>query len=57
MGDSDLAGWIGAQLTELQTLPLFLLLLAVGVLIVFVGELASNTAMAAVFLPVAGATA
>lgn len=28
----------------------------VGVLIVGVGELASNTAMAAVFLPVAGAT-
>ena len=57
MGESDLAGWIGAQLTEFQTLPLFVLLLAVGVLIVFVGELASNTAMAAVFLPVAGATA
>jgi sodium-dependent dicarboxylate transporter 2/3/5 len=38
-------------------LPVFVLLLAVGVLIVLVGELASNTAMAAVFLPVAGATA
>ena len=57
IGESDLADWIGAQLTGLQALPLFLLLLAVGALIVFVGELASNTAMAAVFLPVAGATA
>ena len=57
MGESDLAGWVGAQLTELQALPIFLLLMAIGVLIVFVGELASNTAMAAVFLPVAGATA
>jgi sodium-dependent dicarboxylate transporter 2/3/5 len=41
----------------LQALPVFLLLLAVGALIVFLGELASNTAIAAVFLPVAGATA
>ncbi len=57
IGESDLAGWIGAQLTGLQVLPVFLLLLAVGALIVFVGELASNTAMAAVFLPIAGATA
>jgi len=57
IGESDLARWIGAQLTGLKTLPVVLLLLAVGVLIVFVGELASNTAMAAVFLPIAGATA
>ena len=57
IGESDLADWIGAQLTGLQDLSVFLLLLAVGALIVFVGELASNTAMAAVFLPIAGATA
>jgi sodium-dependent dicarboxylate transporter 2/3/5 len=57
IGDSDLADWIGTQLVGLQALPVFVLLLAVGVLIVFLGELASNTAMAAVFLPVAGATA
>jgi sodium-dependent dicarboxylate transporter 2/3/5 len=57
MGKSDLANWLGDQLSGLRVLPLFLLLLAIGVLIVFVGELASNTAMAAVFLPVAGATA
>jgi len=57
IGETDLARWIGAQLVGLKALPLIALLLAVGVLIVFVGELASNTAMAAVFLPVAGATA
>jgi sodium-dependent dicarboxylate transporter 2/3/5 len=57
IGDSDLADWIGARLIGLQALPVFLLLLAVGALMVFLGELASNTAMAAVFLPVAGATA
>lgn len=57
MGESDLAQWIGTRLTGLEALPVFVLLLAVGVLIVLLGELASNTAMAAVFLPVAGATA
>jgi len=57
IGKTDLAAWIGDQLTGLKALPLILLLLVVGVLVVFVGELASNTAMAAVFLPVAGATA
>lgn len=57
IGESDLAQWMGAQLIALRVLPLFLLLLAVGALVVFVGELASNTAMAAVFLPIAGAAA
>ena len=57
IGNSDLADWIGAQLIGFQALPLYLMILAVGVLVVFLGELASNTAMAAVFLPVAGATA
>jgi sodium-dependent dicarboxylate transporter 2/3/5 len=57
IGGSDLAEWIGAQLAGLRALPVVLLLLAVGALIVLLGELASNTAMAAVFLPVAGATA
>jgi sodium-dependent dicarboxylate transporter 2/3/5 len=57
IGESDLADWIGTRLSGLGALPLVLLLLAVGALIVLLGELASNTAMAAVFLPVAGATA
>jgi len=57
IGGSDLAAWIGTQLAGLQALPLFLQLLTVGAVMVLVGELASNTAMAAVFLPIAGATA
>jgi len=57
IGESDLADWMGVQLGALRALPFVVLLLAVGALMVFVGELASNTAMAAVFLPVAGATA
>jgi sodium-dependent dicarboxylate transporter 2/3/5 len=57
IGQSDLAEWIGARLAGLGALPVVLLLLAIGALVVLLGELASNTAMAAVFLPVAGATA
>lgn len=57
IGGTDLAAWLGQLLSGLAVLPLPLLLLAVGVVVVALGELASNTAVAAVFLPVAGATA
>ncbi|MEZ5670526.1 MAG: DASS family sodium-coupled anion symporter [Alphaproteobacteria bacterium] len=57
IGATDLADWLGGRLAGLGAMPTVVLLLAVGALIVLVGELASNTAMAAVFLPVAGATA
>jgi sodium-dependent dicarboxylate transporter 2/3/5 len=57
IGGTDLAGWLGQLLAGLAALPLPLLLLAVGLVVVALGELASNTAVAAVFLPVAGATA
>lgn len=57
IGASDLAPWLGERLAGLGALPTWALLLALGALIVLVGELASNTAMAAVFLPVAGAAA
>jgi len=54
---SGLAGWIGANVVLAAALPVWLLILAMAAAIVYVGELASNTAMAAVFLPVAGAAA
>ncbi|TCM78377.1 SLC13 family permease [Rhodovulum steppense] len=54
---SGLAGWIGSHMVLAGGLPLWLLILAMAAAIVYVGELASNTAMAAVFLPVAGAAA
>lgn len=54
---SGLAAWIGSGLSGLSVLPTALLILSVMVVIVYLGELASNTAMAAVFLPVAGAAA
>lgn len=54
---SGLSLWIGSGLTAFSFLPVFALVLLAMVLIVYLGELASNTAMAAVFLPIAGATA
>lgn len=54
---SDLDIWIGGGMAALEALPTLPLLLLVGVFVVFVGELASNTAMAAVLLPIAGAAA
>jgi sodium-dependent dicarboxylate transporter 2/3/5 len=54
---SGLAAWIGAGVGRLEALPVWLLILALAATIVYIGELASNTAMAAVFLPVAGAAA
>ena len=54
---SGLAGWIGVNVVLAAALPVWLLILALAAAIVYVGELASNTAMAAVFLPVAGAAA
>ncbi len=54
---SGLAGSIGALAGQLGNLPLIALVLVMMVVIVFLGELASNTAMAAVFLPIAGAAA
>ena len=57
IGSTGLAGWIGGQLSGLRGLPIAVLVLVMMVVIVYLGELASNTAVAAVFLPVAGAAA
>ena len=54
---SGLSLVIGGIFTALDFLPAMLILLAAMVLMVLLGELASNTAMAAVFLPIAGAAA
>jgi len=54
---TDLTPWLARQLTGLGAWPTFALLLTIGIFVVFLGELASNTAMAAVFLPLAGASA
>ncbi len=54
---TGLAAAVGQLLQTLVALPLPLLLLITMFIIVFLGELASNTAVAAIFLPVAGAAA
>jgi len=54
---SGLAAQIGEASAVLAGLPLPLLLLAFAALIVYLGELASNTATAALFMPIAGAAA
>lgn len=57
MHQSGLADWIGALVHLVSDWPRFAVLLLIAALIVYVGELASNTAMAAIFLPIAGAVA
>ena len=54
---TGLAAWIGGAMSGISDLPRPLLILALMVVIVYLGELASNTAVAAIFLPVAGALA
>ncbi|NNE51727.1 MAG: DASS family sodium-coupled anion symporter [Sulfitobacter sp.] len=54
---SDLAAWIGGGVQLIADWPRLTVLLIVAALIVYVGELASNTAMAAIFLPIAGGMA
>jgi sodium-dependent dicarboxylate transporter 2/3/5 len=54
---SGLAGWMGDWLQGLRALPLGLVVLLLSALLVLLTELASNTAIAAAFLPVAGALA
>ena len=54
---TGLAAWIGGKSQLLQTLPTLALVFVFAALIVCLGELASNTAMAAIFLPIASASA
>jgi sodium-dependent dicarboxylate transporter 2/3/5 len=54
---TGLAAWIGGAMSGLGDLSWPLLILALMAIIVYLGELASNTAVAAIFLPVAGALA
>ena len=57
IGSTGLAAWISSHANILRDFPVALLVLVMMTVIVYLGELASNTAMAAIFLPIAGATA
>ncbi|PVB60618.1 anion transporter [Labrenzia sp. 011] len=54
---TGLASWIGNGLSFFESWPLFALVLAVALLVIFLTELTSNTATTAAFLPVVGAVA
>ena len=54
---SGLAEIIGSSIQAVSHWPEFAVLLIIAGIIVYLGELASNTAMAAIFLPIAGAIA
>ncbi len=54
---AGLAKWIGTAAAQFEGVPVAALVLVMMAVIVYLGELASNTAVAAIFLPIAGATA
>ena len=54
---SGLSSWIGGQMGGLDVFPTVILLTVVAAVLIVLSELASNTAVAAAFLPVMGAVA
>lgn len=55
--DTQLAHWIGEQVGLLQNAPVLILVIAVAALIIFLTELTSNTATAAMVMPILSAVA
>lgn len=55
--DTKLADWIGLQVGLLENAPILLLVIAVTTLIIFLTELTSNTATAAMVMPILTAVA
>lgn len=54
---TKLAEWIGAQVGLLSNAPILILIIAVSTLIIFLTELTSNTATAAMVMPILSAVA
>lgn len=54
---TKLADWIGSQVNLLQGAPILILIIAVTTLIIFLTELTSNTATAAMVMPILSAVA
>jgi sodium-dependent dicarboxylate transporter 2/3/5 len=54
---SGLAGWIGGAAAGLAVLPPVFLVAGIAAIVVLLSELASNTAVAALFLPIAASVA
>jgi len=55
--DSNLIAWAGAQLSILQTVPPFLVVLAICLMVTFLTEMTSNVATATILLPILAVTA
>ena len=55
--DTKLAHWIGEQVGLLENAPVLILVIAVAALIIFLTELTSNTATAAMVMPILSAVA
>lgn len=54
---SGLSEWIGSQLTALDAVPLLVIIIVVTALVIFLTEITSNTATAAMMYPIMGALA
>ncbi|KGX92956.1 anion transporter [Pontibacillus halophilus JSM 076056 = DSM 19796] len=55
--ESGLAEWMGQQLTVLENVPFFLILVAVITMVIFLTEITSNTATASMMFPIMGTLA
>ena len=55
--DSGLSAWIGERVGAFGSIPLWALILLVTAIVLFLTELTSNTATAAVFIPIMGGVA
>lgn len=54
---TGLAAWFGSHLTNLQQLPVVLVILCICLMVTFLTELTSNTAMTTIFMPILASTA
>jgi solute carrier family 13 (sodium-dependent dicarboxylate transporter), member 2/3/5 len=57
MESSGLSTWLAGRLSGLAGLPLPVIVAGIAIMVVFLGELASNTAMAAMMMPLSAALA
>jgi len=54
---TGLAQWIGGLLSAIKGVPVIIMILSVCLMITFLTEITSNTAIATIFMPILGATA
>jgi sodium-dependent dicarboxylate transporter 2/3/5 len=57
LNTTGMATWLGNAMTALEALPVLVIVLAITTVVLFLTELTSNTATAAVFLPIVGSIA